>query len=105
VPTMPTTDWMSPSRPVSLLTTAVCLNTESGGQEAGGDHPGHSPSMLPIAAISLAGQVQSRSSSRVRSPCNSTDAVALRPQKALSDLTGLGQFRSSSMDTPRMSSR
>jgi hypothetical protein len=40
VPTMPTTDWMSPSRPMSLLTTAVCLNTEPRGQEAGGDHPG-----------------------------------------------------------------
>src|SRR5947207_12307014 len=34
-------------------------------------------SMLPIAAISLAGQVQSRSSSRVRAPRSLTGAVAL----------------------------
>jgi hypothetical protein len=39
--------------------------------------------MLPIAAISVAGQVQSRSSSRVRALCSSTGAVALRPQTAL----------------------
>jgi hypothetical protein len=39
--------------------------------------------MVPIAAISLAGQVQSRSSSRVRAPGNLTGAVALRPQTAL----------------------
>jgi hypothetical protein len=40
-------------------------------------------SMLPIAAISLAGQVQSRSSSRVPPPGNSTAAVGLRSQTAL----------------------
>ncbi len=39
--------------------------------------------MLPIVATSLAGQVLSRSSSRVRSPGGSTDAVALRSQTAL----------------------
>jgi hypothetical protein len=41
-------------------------------------------SMLPIAAISLAGQVRSRPSSRdARSPGSSTGAVVLRPQTAL----------------------
>ena len=40
-------------------------------------------SMLPIAAISLAGQVQSRSSSRVPPPGSSTAAVGLRSQTAL----------------------
>ena len=40
-------------------------------------------SLLPIAAVFWSGQVLSRSSSRVRSPCNSTGAVALRPQTAL----------------------
>ena len=40
-------------------------------------------SMLPIAAISLAGQVLSRPSSRVRSPGSPTGAVALRSQTAL----------------------
>ena len=39
--------------------------------------------MLPIAAATLAGQVQSRPSSRVRSPGNLTGAIGLRPQTAL----------------------
>ena len=42
-------------------------------------------SLLPIAAISLDGQVQSRPSSCVRSPGRFADAVVLRPQ---TDLTG-----------------
>jgi hypothetical protein len=40
-------------------------------------------SLLSIAAISLAGQVLSRPSSRVHSPVSSTGAVALRSQTAL----------------------
>ena len=40
-------------------------------------------SLLPIAAIPLAGQVLSRSSSCVRSPGRFTEAVALRSQTAL----------------------
>jgi hypothetical protein len=45
-------------------------------------------SLFPIAASTLAGQVLSRSSSRVRSPGSSTGLVVLRPQTAL---TGSGQ--------------
>ena len=44
--------------------------------------------MLPIAAISLDGQVQSRSSSRVRPPGSSAGAVVLGSQTAL---TGSGR--------------
>jgi hypothetical protein len=40
-------------------------------------------SMLPIAAISVAGQVQSRPSSRVPPPGSSTAAVGLRSQTGL----------------------
>jgi hypothetical protein len=50
--------------------------------------------MLPIAANSgTVGQVQSRLSSRVRSPGRFTDAVALRSQTALTGSARPGQYR------------
>ena len=42
------------------------------GSDAKGQRPWPLASMFPIAAITLAGHVQSRSSSRVRSPGKST---------------------------------
>jgi hypothetical protein len=61
-------------------------------------------SLLPIAANSWSGQVLSRSSSRVRSPGNSTDAVALRSQTALTGSDQPRTIRQREQGRPRVHS-
>jgi hypothetical protein len=59
-------------------------------------------SLLPIATISWSGQVESRLSSRVRSPGSSTDAVVLRSPTALTGSDRPRTILAAGAGTPRL---